>query len=288
MGWRCARLAVVLVAMAALGNAVPSLATGATARALHALPGLVPCDTHLGTCWAPAIGTDWQWQLQCDTAPTCANLAIKVPFYDIDWEDNPASTVASIHTAGRHAYCYIDIGTWERFRSDASQFPSRVLGRNNGWPGERWLDIRKLNVLGPIMTARMDTCSQKGFDGVQFDNVDGWQSTTGFPLTQHDDAYYTAWMANEAHRRGLATSWENAIENSAALQPYMDALVLEQCYQYSECDQAHAMTDAGKWVGGVEYRKAYADMRFCLTYQAQRIVGMFKKLSLKSWRVACS
>src|SRR2546430_4334579 len=84
----------------------------------------------------------------------------------------------------------------------------------------------------------------------QFDNVDGWQSTTGFPITQYDDAYYTAWMADQAHRRGLSTSWENAIENAGVLQPYMDALVLEQCYQYGECGHAAAMTRVGKWIGG--------------------------------------
>src|SRR5712691_6147149 len=239
---------------------------GGPATGARVLPKPIQCDTRLGACWRPTIGMDWQWQLSCDTPGTCTNLAVTVPFYDIDWEDNPASTVASIHAAGGHTYCYIDIGTWESWRSDAHKFPRTVLGKPNGWPGERWLDVRQLDVLGPIMTARMDACAQKGFDGVQFDNVDGWQSTTGFHLTQHDDAVYTAWMADQAHRRGLSASWENAIENAATLQPYMDALVLEQCYQYSECSHAAAMTRAGKWIGGVEYRSAYQDLRFCPTY----------------------
>ena len=59
-------------------------------------------------------------------------------------------------------------------------------GRSNGWPGERWLDIRRLDVLRPIMKARLDMCAAKGFDAVEFDNVDGYQNRTGFPLTGAD------------------------------------------------------------------------------------------------------
>jgi hypothetical protein len=28
----------------------------------------------------------------------------------------------------------------------------------DGWPAERWLDIRRIDVLRPIMAARMDVC----------------------------------------------------------------------------------------------------------------------------------
>jgi hypothetical protein len=300
-----ARISIVALAVIAVipgcstsGNGAPAgsptppvavtspIATSVEARS-GALPSPIQCDPKLGGCWRPSIGMDWQWQLSCDTHGTCANLAVKVPFYDIDWEDNPATTVAAIHAAGGHAYCYVDVGTWENWRSDAGRFPASVLGKRNGWPGERWLDVRRLDVLGPLMTHRMDVCKTKGFDGVQLDNVDGWQTKTGFPLTQGDYQAYTAWMANQAHARGMSAAWENAIENATALQPYMDALILEQCYQYQECDGSRAMIDAGKWVGGVEYKKAWSDLRFCSTYGRFRVVGAFKKLSLNSFRIPC-
>jgi hypothetical protein len=41
-----------------------------------------------------------------------------------------------------------------------------------GWAGERWLDVRRLDLLGPILERRLDVCQAKGFDGVEFDNVD--------------------------------------------------------------------------------------------------------------------
>jgi len=54
-------------------------------------------------------------------------------------------------------------------RPDAGAFPDAVKGDSNGWSGERWLDIRRLDVLGPIMQRRLDLCKQKGFDAVEPD-----------------------------------------------------------------------------------------------------------------------
>ena len=59
---------------------------------------------------------------------------------------------------------------------------TRLLGRPNGWPGERWFDIRRLDVLGSIMRDRIENCRRKGFDAVEPDNVDGYANRTGFPL----------------------------------------------------------------------------------------------------------
>ena len=66
-------------------------------------------------------------------------------------------------------------------RPDAGAFPDAVKGDSNGWSGERWLDIRRLDVLGPIMQRRLDLCKQKGFDAVEPDNVDGYTNSTGLP-----------------------------------------------------------------------------------------------------------
>jgi len=252
------------------------------------LPAPVPCDKKKGSCWKPIIGMEWQWQLSCDTAKTCTNLEVHVPFYVIDAVENPASTVAAIHKRGEHAYCYVDIGSWEDTRPDASKFPPTVLGKRYvGWPHERWLDIRQLGILAPIMIARMQVCVQKGFDGVEFDNVQDWDNPTGIPITQGESAYYTAWMANQAHKMGLSASWENAPTNVGVLQPYMEALIFESCYRYHFCKQSAPMIDAGKWVGGVEYKAAFKDMSFCPTYEKYRMVGAFKKLALKSYRIPC-
>lgn len=80
------------------------------------------------------------------------DLSVKVPVYDIDWEDTAKAQVGKLRASGRHAICYLSAGSWEDWRSDAGAFPDRVKGRPlSGWKGERWLDTRALKVLLPIM-----------------------------------------------------------------------------------------------------------------------------------------
>ena len=47
----------------------------------------------------------------------------------------------------------------------------------SGFSDERWLDIRQWNILGPIMTARFNMAKAKGCDGIEPDNVDGYDTT---------------------------------------------------------------------------------------------------------------
>jgi hypothetical protein len=57
--------------------------------------------------------------------------------------DNTAAVVADLHSRGKKVICYIDVGSWENYRSDASKFPASLLGaKYSGFPNERWLDIR--------------------------------------------------------------------------------------------------------------------------------------------------
>ncbi|HZF57556.1 MAG TPA: endo alpha-1,4 polygalactosaminidase [Rubrobacter sp.] len=87
--------------------------------------------------------------------------------YDLDGFDTPKATVDRIHANGGKGICYISVGSWESWRPDKGRFPKRVLGRGYyGWPGEKWLDVRQLDALAPIMEARMDACKEKGFDAI--------------------------------------------------------------------------------------------------------------------------
>ena len=163
----------------------------------------------------------------------------------MDGFDNSAATVADFHSLGQRVICYIDVGTWENWRPDASQFPSSVLGNSNGWPGERWLDIRQLSVLEPIMTQRFEMCQQKGFDAVEPDNVDGYENSTGFPITAAQQLTYDTWVAQEVHSLGMAVFQKNDPDQASQLEPYFDGVIDEQCNQYSECS-SRALFDRGK------------------------------------------
>jgi hypothetical protein len=225
-------------------------------------------------------GTSWQWQLQGRV-----DTSIDVQMYDVDAFEAPRSIIRTLHRDGRAVVCYISAGSWENFRPDAGDFPDSVLGRSNGWPGERWLDIRQLRVLKPIMRARIQMCADKRFDGIEFDNVDGYANRTGFRLTAADQRRYNLWLSGAAHYRGLAAGLKNDLGQVRRLQPHFQFAVNEQCFQYHECGALKPFIRAGKAVFEVEYKLHRP--QFCPSARRLHFVSMRKHLQLGPWRRPC-
>ncbi|GAA3468472.1 endo alpha-1,4 polygalactosaminidase [Nonomuraea roseola] len=264
------------------------LVAPASARTAAPVPAPVPCPG----CWKPALNTSWQWQLSSVPAEPFLNVTM----YDIDGFNASAAVVRRLHEtrAGRKVVCYVSAGSYEDWRPDAAQFPASALGANlDEWPGERWLDIRQYGgKLGQIMRARMDMCKAKGFDAIEFDNVDGYTNETGFPLTAAHQFAYNAWLANEAHTRGLSVGLKNDLAQIPGLLSYFDWALNEQCWQYDECTTAQnggygydQFVRAGKAVFTVEYELAASS--FCSRSNAQNFNSLRKNYDLDAYRVAC-
>jgi hypothetical protein len=239
-----------------------------------------PAPSACQGCWHPALNTSWQWQLS-----GTVDTSVDVEMYDIDGFENHGAVVADLHDAGREVVCYISAGSWENWRPDAGRFPSSVKGASNGWPGEKWLDIRRLNVLGPIMRDRVQMCAQRGYDAVEFDNVDGYQNHTGFPLTGADQLTYDIFLANLAHKQEMSAVLKNDLNQIPKLLPYFDIALNEQCFQYSECGKLRAFVNAGKPVFGVEYKLEPTE--FCPEANSMNFNFLKKKLSLGPGRTPC-
>jgi hypothetical protein len=211
---------------------------------------------------------------------------VRAKIYDVDMFGTSQSQVRFLHRLGRKVICYIDAGSWENYRPDRDRFPKAVIGRRlQGWPGEKWLDIRRLSILGPIMRDRVKTCKQKRFDGVEFDNVDGWQNPTGFHITGQDQLRYNIFLANLAHEFGLSVALKNDPDQAKQLLPYFDWSLDEQCFQYSECYKLTPFIQAGKPVFEVEYRLRAAT--FCPRARKLRFNSMRKHLALGPWLQRC-
>ncbi|MEZ5355402.1 MAG: endo alpha-1,4 polygalactosaminidase [Bryobacteraceae bacterium] len=244
---------------------------------MYAAPGLV-AQTSI---WKPAPNTSWQWQLQNQL-----DLSVDVEMYDIDLFDNDAATVAALHARGRKAVCYVSVGTFEPWRADASRFPESVKGRAlEDFDTEKWLDIRRWDVLGPIMEARLDTCKAKGFDGVEPDNVDAYTNRSGFPLTAQDQLAFNIRIAEAAHARGLSVGLKNDLDQIPQLVSHFDWALNEQCFQYQECGVYGTFTRAGKAVFHVEYE--VRPEAFCTQANSMNFNSLYKTFDLDAYRVAC-
>ncbi len=200
--------------------------------------------------WRPRAGLTWQWQLSEPPVDT----SIEADVYDIDIFDNDAAVVAELHAKGRKVIGYINVGSWEDWRPDKDQFPEEALGKDyEGWPGERWLDIRRLDLLAPLILARLDLCKAKGFDAVEPDNMDIHGNETGFPITYQDQLRYVLWLADEAHRRGLAIGIKNAADQLPDLMDHFDFAIIEDYFFYGMEEKMLPLIQAGRPVFAAEY-----------------------------------
>jgi hypothetical protein len=230
--------------------------------------------------WHPAPGLSWQIQYSGTLAATAAQVV------DLDGVETTKAQVSALHAQGKLVICYFSAGSYENWRPDRKKFPKSVIGKPLvGWPGERWLDVRKTTKLLPIMTKRMDQCKAKGFDAVDPDNMDGYQnSPTGFPLkAKHALAYLKA-LSKAAHARGLAIGLKNAIDLIGKAKPLVEFAVNEECVQYQECAAYLPLLKAKKAVFHVEYTGTIKD---ACTKSPDGFSTVLKHLSLDAWAQYC-
>ncbi len=250
-------------------------------------PGLPAAITD-GQWYRPTVAVTWQWQLQGEV-----NTGYSVDLYDIDLFDSPATLIQELQAAGRRVICYFSAGSFEPFRSDASSFQPAELGSVlEGFSDERWLDVRSSNVL-EIMKGRLDLAVQKGCDGVEPDNMDGYQNPSGFPLTAGDQLLFNRRIANEAHLRNLTVGLKNDLDQIAALLAYYDFSVNEQCHEFTECDLLTPFVTDGKPVFNAEYAAVFVSdaaerARICTRSGVLNLRTLILPLDLDdSFRLSC-
>ena len=254
-------------------------------------------DDKNGIWWQPKASQHltWQWDLSDSNLDT----SFDVDVYDIDLFDTPQSKIDQLHSDGKKVICYFSAGSYENWRDDAEDFPESVKGYDlDDWDGEKWLDIREglgdedgngisdSVELRNIMKARLDMAVTKKCDGVEPDNIDGYDNNTGFStITASDQLTYNNWLATEAHNRNLSIGLKNDIDQINDLIGNFDWALNEQCYQYNECDGYQTFITADKPVFGVEYNLEPSE--FCSQANTSGYSWLKKHLNLDSWRYGC-
>lgn len=275
-----------------------------------------PSSAPVGEIWKPSINVSWQWMIDHAldinnkkdmglTDPQGNLLSTPEPqIYDIDGFYNGQDpncnikdkngvcvqgendVVKQLHNMGKKVICYIDAGVYENYRPDAYKFPSEVIGSPDaGWSGSYWLDIRRTDILGPIMKARMQMCKDKGYDAIEPDEIDGFSNDTKFGMTYQDQVNYNKFITQMAHDLGMSIGLKGDINQVKDLWPYFDWTLNEECYQYNECDLLKPFSNNGKAVFQVEYKTATSN--FCSNANTNNWNAMKMPLSLNGGRWPC-
>ncbi len=198
---------------------------------------------------APHAGATWDLQYS-------DNVKIRngVQVYDLDPDNVEAALIAKLKARGIYTLCYVSVGTLENYRDDVADFPARVVGKIYGdWPDEKFLDVRDLKTLLPLMKRRFQRCKDMGFDAVDPDNMDVYDNESGFDLSPANGVRYIRALAKMAHAMGLNIGQKNVPALTAKLVNTLDFVVAESCYQDGWCNQVQPYITAGKPVFDVEY-----------------------------------
>jgi hypothetical protein len=236
--------------------------------------------TGTGEIWMPKPGVTWQWQLT-----GTLDTSLDVQMYDIDLFTNTAATIQALHDAGRRVICYFSAGSYEPGRPDSAALERTGLGSVlDGWPDEKWLDIRS-SAVRDIMKTRLDLAKNKACDGVEPDNVDAYANANGLGLTEDDQVSYNEFIAAEAHLRKLSVGLKNSLGLVSRLVSSFDWALNEECLKYKECDSLAPFIAAGKAVFHCEYGTTTSGICNMVPRGFSTIV---KNVDLDAQRMACN
>ena len=249
-----------------------------------AVPGyMVTPETQVDKQSIPSLPVNARMHIQYNGD---IDLNQPVDVYNLDLFDTEPAVIQELHERGIFVMCYFSAGSFEDWRADAAQFPQEILGREmEGWPGEIWLDIRQIDLLEPVIESRLQMAAQKDCDGVDPDNVNGFENETGFPLNYEDQLAFNIFLSNAAHERGLAIGLKNDLAQIPDLLSYFEWALNEECFYYEECELLSLFIQAGKPVFVIEY--GLATEEFCPQANEMHFNAMQKNWELDAFTLQC-
>lgn len=266
----------------------PTEPTPAPAPAPAPTPTPTPTPT-TGIKLPPTGLMSWDWQIGASS-----DSAISVPagakLIDLDGFNTSAAKVAELKSKGYYTVCYINAGSWESYRPDASKYPDYLkIQQDPDWAGEYFLDVTDVfksgSALAPILQARFKMCKDKGFDALEPDNLQNDENVSGGRVTTQQQIDFNGWVADQAHAAGLAVFQKNGPDKillkdrtGKMMVEKFDGILNEECQQYSECGPLAEYTKRGKLALNVEYSTALN----CATYTSLGVSAMKRDLGLVS------
>ena len=122
------------------------------------------------------------------------------------------------------------------------------LGHDPNWGGEYLVDISSDTTRSAALAhvePMIDVCAAKGFDAVEFDNLDSWTRFDGtdlegdVPFGSPEAVAYAELLVDYTHSLGLAAGQKNTPQLGADVSLHViafDFAIAEECGFYDECD----------------------------------------------------
>ena len=148
------------------------------------------------------------------------------------------------------------------------------------------------------MLARLDVVVTKRWEGVDPDNMDGYDNANGLGLTQADAVACVSFFAEAAYGRNLSMGLRNTGEFVLEVIDKVEWSVQEQCIQFGDCESYRPFIDQCKPVFHAEYPKG-ADVSnnastipdqktsLCKDMQANGFSTIIKNINLDQWIGSC-
>jgi hypothetical protein len=240
------------------------------------------------------VGTTFDYALGFNLTVPIANAS--TTFYSTDLQNTAGDTIVALTAAGHYVACYFSAGSIESYRPDADQIPSEAVGNvMEGWPDEKWLDVRNAGVRS-VMTSRLKLAQSKGCHGVDADNIDGYANDSGFDMSEDDAVNYVQFLATQANGLGLAYGLKNGGDLISRVLNVSAWVVNEQCAAFDECDLYEPFIQAGKPVFHIEYTDDEDATAVNTTFKdtscgANGQAGfstIIKHMNLDNWAVDCN
>jgi Glycoside-hydrolase family GH114 len=236
---------------------------GTTAWAQEATPSMAAPDPTPAPYILPPVDGTFDYQIGGDY-----ELPDGVEIVSRDW---------FIGSAPEDAYgiCYVNAyQTQDDERGvdrpdERSNWPANLvlttLGDDPNWGGEYLIDVstpRKRERAAAWVEPMISTCEAKGFEAVEFDNLDSWTRFRGtpvqrrVPITRPDAVAYAQLLVGMAHDHGLAAAQKNTVQlprSASRDRIRFDFAIAEECGRWNECQAYRDVFDDHVIV--IEYRK---------------------------------
>ncbi|WP_236145876.1 endo alpha-1,4 polygalactosaminidase [Verrucosispora sp. SN26_14.1] len=234
------------------------------------------------TSWPAASARHWQWQWQLR-----GELDPEVPanVFVLDPVATTAAQTAVLRARDSRLVCQVHVGSVHPDDPDSSRYPAEVRGATSTGTDRTWLDVRRWDVLRPVLADRFRLCRGKGFGAVLLADADGYAQRSGFPLDFDHQLRFNRQVAALARTLDLSPGLLGALPQVAALAPDLDFAVDEECVRLARCEKLLPLVDAGKPVFHVEYTGDTTD--FCVTSVGYGFASIRKHRTLDAWRLPC-